>query len=378
MRVKRIGIIKRIFVPIVAFLWSAGMSPALAQSSRAAGSADWDRVVDAAKKEGRVVASIPPSPELRRGMEEAFTKRFGIVVESVPARGGAIIRRIVEESKAGIHYFDLHIGGTESIVKGLLPENVLEPVEPWLILPEVRDAKQWWGGHIWVDNAKRFIYASSAYQTASLWYNSNLLKAEEIRSFDDLLNPKWKGKIGLSDPRTPGSGASIWAYMFLIKGEEYLRRLAGQKLFLTRDLRLLAENLAKERVGIALGIGYSEFLPFKKVGLPVSALPTPKEGLYATGGYGHLTIIKNPPHPDATKVFVNWFLGKEAQEIFSKAMGAPTRRLDVETKWSKDFGVLAAKDGLTLEQFHRMENQSEERIYKVRDPAAALARKLLD
>ena len=59
-------------------------------------------------------------------------------------------------------------------------------------------------------------------------------------------------------------------------------------------------------------------------------------------------------------------------------MGAPTRRLDVETKWSKDFGVLAAKDGLTLEQFHRMENQSEERIYKVRDPAAALARKLLD
>ena len=375
---KRIGIIKRIFVPIVAFLWSAGMSPALAQSSRAAGNADWDRVVEAAKKEGRVVASIPPSPELRKGLEEAFSKRFGVAMESIPARGGAIIRRIVEESKAGIHYFDLHIGGTESIVKGLLPENVLEPVEPWLILPEVRDAKQWWGGHIWVDNAKRFIYASSAYQTASLWYNSNLLKAEEIRSFDDLLNPKWKGKIGLSDPRTPGSGASIWAYMFLIKGEEYLRRLAGQKLFLTRDLRLLAENLAKERVGIALGIGYSEFLPFKKVGLPVSALPTPKEGLYATGGYGHLTIIKNPPHPSATKVFVNWSLGKEAQEIFSKAMGAPTRRLDVETKWSKDFGVLAAKDGLTLEQFHRMENQSEERIYKVRDPAAALARKLLD
>ena len=375
---KRIGIIKRIFVPIVAFLWSAGMSPALAQSSRTAGNAEWDRVVEAAKKEGRVVASIPPSPELRKGLEEAFSKRFGVAMESIPARGGAIIRRIVEESKAGIHYFDLHIGGTESIVKGLLPENVLEPVEPWLILPEVRDAKQWWGGHIWVDNAKRFIYASSAYQTASLWYNSNLLKAEEIRSFDDLLNPKWKGKIGLSDPRTPGSGASIWAYMFLIKGEEYLRRLAGQKLFLTRDLRLLAENLAKERVGIALGIGYSEFLPFKKVGLPVSALPTPKEGLYATGGYGHLTIIKNPPHPDATKVFVNWFLGKEAQEIFSKAMGAPTRRLDVETKWSKDFGVLAAKDGLTLEQFHRMENQSEERIYKVRDPAAALARKLLD
>jgi len=378
MRVKRIGIIKRIFVPIVAFLWSAGMSPALAQSSRAAGNADWDRVVDAAKKEGRVVAAIPPSPELRKGLEEAFTKRFGIVVESVPARGGAIIRRIVEESKAGIHYFDLHIGGTESIVKGLLPENVLDPVEPWFILPEVRDAKNWWGGHIWIDKTKRYIYNFSAYQTASLWHNTNLVKAEEIRTFDDLLDAKWKGKIGISDPRTPGSGASIWAYMFLIKGEEYLTRLVGQKLFIGRDLRLLTENLAKGRVSIVLGIGYSESLPFIKAALPIGALPTPKEGLYTTGGYGHLTIVKNVPHPGATKVFVNWLLGKEGQEIFSKAMGAPTRRLDVETKWSKDFGVLAAKDGLTLEQFYRMENQSEERIYKVRDPAAALARKLLD
>ncbi len=348
------------------------------QPVKAASQGEWDKVLEATKKEGRVVASIPPSPELRKGLEEAFTKRFGIVMESLPARGSTIIRRIVEESKAGIHYFDLHIGGTESIVKGLLPENVLDPVEPWFILPEVKDPKQWWGGYIWVDNAKRFIYAASAYQTASLWYNSDLVKAEEVRSFDDLLSPKWKGKIGLSDPRTPGSGASIWAYMLQIKGEEYLRKLTGQKLFIARDLRLLAENLAKGRISIALGIGYSESLPFIKAGLPVGALPTPKEGLYATGGYGHLTIIKNTPHPNAAKVFVNWFLGKEAQDIFSKAMGAPTRRLDVDTKWSKEFGVLAAKDGLTMEQFYRMENQSEERIYKVRDPAAALARKLFD
>jgi len=91
-----------------------------------------------------------------------------------------------------------------------------------------------------------------------------------------------------------------------------------------------------------------------------------------------LTIIKNPPHPNATKVFVNWLLGSEAQEIFSKTMGAPTRRLDVETKWAKEFGFIPAKDGLTLEQYYKMENQSEKRIYEVRDPAAELARKLLD
>ena len=81
-------------------------------------------------------------------MELTFTKRYGIGVEFVPARGGTIIRRMVDESKAGVQYFDVHIGGTESVITGLLPENVLEPVEPYFVLPEVRDPKQWWGGHI--------------------------------------------------------------------------------------------------------------------------------------------------------------------------------------------------------------------------------------
>ena len=361
---------------------AAGLSfsaPAIqAQATKPAWQAEWEKALEAGRKEGKVVASVPPSPEVRKGLEEGFARRFGLVLESFPARGTTVIRRIADESKAGIHYFDIHIGGTESIVGGLLSENVLDPVEPWFILPEVKDAKSWWGGHIWIDNAKRFIYSFSAYQTAGLWYNSSLVKPEEFRSFDDLLLPKWKGKIGLSDPRTPGSGASIWAYMLHVKGQDYLKKLVAQKMSIGRDLRLMAENLAKGQISVALGIGYSECLPFIKAGLPVHVLPTPREGLYTTGGYGHLTVIKNAPHLSAARVFVNWLLGREGQEIFSKAMGAPTRRLDVDTKWSQEFGALAAKDGLTLEQFQRMENQSEERIYKVRAPAAELARRLFD
>jgi len=351
---------------------------ATARSLDAASQGEWDKVLESAKKEGQVVASIPPSAELRKGLEEAFSKRFGIVLESVPGRGAATIRRMVDESKAGVRYFDLHFGGTESTVKGLLSEDVLTPVEPWFLLPEVKDKKNWWGGHIWIDNAKRMIYSFAAYQTQTLNYNSDLVKPEEIRSFDDYLNPKWQGKIGFSDPRTPGSGASVWSFLLQVKGEEYLKKLVAQKLFIGRDLRLLAESLVKGRVSHTLGIGYTEFLPFLKAGLPVKTLPIPKEGLYATAGYGSLVIFKNSPHPNATKVFVNWLLGKEGQEIFTRSMGEATRRLDVDTKWMKEFGVLAAKDGLTLEQYYRMENQSEERIYKVRDPGAELARKLLD
>ena len=310
-------------------------------------------------------------------MELSFPKRYGIAVEFVPARGSAIIRRMVDEAKAGVQYFDLHIGGTESVITGMLPENILEPVEPFFIVPEVKDPKQWWGGHIWVDNAKRFIYAFVAYQTVSLWSNPNEYKPAEFRTFDDLLNPRLHGKIGISDPRTPGSGSSMWSYMLYIKGEEYLKRLVAQKLFVTRDLRLLAENLVKGKLAVTSGIAYSEYLPFIKASLPVAPLPVPQEGLYATGGYGHLTILKNPPHPNATKVFVNWLLSRDGQEIFSRAMGVGTRRLDVDTRWLKDFGVIAAKDGLTLEQYYKFENQSEDKIYKIREPGATAARKLL-
>jgi len=84
------------------------------------------------------------------------------------------------------------------------------------------------------------------------------------------------------------------------------------------------------------------------------------------------------PHPNAAKVFINWLLSREGQEVFSRAMGQPTRRLEVDTAWTKQFGNIAAKDVLTPKRFFELENQSEEMIRTVQIPAAALARKLLD
>ena len=200
----RMGLIGPMLKKIIVAVMVATAAPSamcvLAQSKPA----EWDKIVEAAKKEGKVVAAIPPSPELRKTMELAFTRRYGIATEFVPARGGAIIQRMVSEAKSGVQYFDVHIGGTESIVTGLLPENILEPVEPFFILSDVRDPKQWWGGHIYIDNAKRFIYNFVAYQTVSLWTNPNEYKPAEFKSFDDLLSAKLQGKIGISDPRTPG------------------------------------------------------------------------------------------------------------------------------------------------------------------------------
>lgn len=354
------------------------LSFAIAQPARPSWQAEWEKTLEAAKKEGKVVVSIPASAELRKEIEKVFKQRFGIEAETFAGRGSAIVRRIVEESKANIHHFDIHIGGSSSLVSGLLAEGLLEPIEPWLVLPEVKDPKSWWGGHMWVDRAKRYIYSFQAYLTEGIWYNATMVKPAEIPSYNDLLDPKWKGKIGFLDPRTPGAGDSTWSFLWMVKGENYLEKLVAQNLLLSRDQRLLADNLANGKIAVVIGLTYYSFLPFVKAGLPVKPLPTPKEGAYGTGGSGNLAIIKNPPHPNATKIFVNWLLSKEGQEIFTRAMGQGTRRLDVDTKWLKQFGVTAAKDKLTLQQYMGSENQSEERLEKVRDPASKVAHKLLD
>jgi iron(III) transport system substrate-binding protein len=339
---------------------------------------DWSRTVEAGKKEGKVVVSVPASAELRKDVERVFKQRFGIEAELNAGRAASIVGKIQQEVKSGVFNFDVHMGGSESMVTGLLAEGILESFEPALIQPEVKDPKNWWGGHIWVDNAKRFIYSSQAYQTENIWYNTELVKPEEFRSFSDLLHPKWVGKIGYLDPRTPGSGTSIWSFLWQLRGEAFVRKLAGQKLFLSRDQRVLAESLAKGKVSLVIGLTYYSFLPFIKAGLPVKPLPNPRDEVYVSGGSGHVTIIKGAPHPNAAKVFVNWFLGKEGQEIFGKAMGQGTRRFDVDTHWLKEFGVIAAKDSLTPDQYPKLENQSEDRVYKVREPAAELARKILE
>jgi iron(III) transport system substrate-binding protein len=339
---------------------------------------EWERTVEAAKREGKAVVSIPASAELRKGIEKNFKQRFGIEAELNVGRAAAIVGKIQQESKSCVPDFDLHMGASESLVTGLLSEGILAPLEPAMILKEIKEPSNWWGGHIWVDNAKRYIYSSQAYQTENIWCNTDFVKPDEIRSLNDLLNPKWSGKIGYLDPRTPGAGASMWSFLWKLKGEDYLKKLAAQKLLLGRDQRLLAESLAKGKIAVVIGLSYYSLLPFAKAGLPVRLVPSARDEIYVSGGSGNVTIIKGAPHPNATKVFLNWFLGQEGQETYSRAMGQATRRLDVDTQWLKEFGVMPAKDTLTPDQYPKLENQSEEKILKTRGPAGELARKLFD
>lgn len=351
-------------------------APASAQSSS---QAEWEKTLAAAKKEGKVVVGIPPNAELRAQVGELFKRKFGIEMEPVAARGAQNASRIISESKGGVKFFDAVITGSGSALT-VLHAGFLELLEPYMLLPEVKEPKQWWGGHIWEDNVtnKRSLYSFIAEaDTGGLWYNTGLVKPAEVHSFDDLLNSKWKRQIGLNDPRIGGSGQSLWSFLWEIKGEDYLRKLVQQELFLSRNMRQIADALARGTLALSIGIGISEFEPHLKAGLPVKELPKPKEGLPASSAFGVVGIVKDPPHPNAAKVFFNWLLSKEGQEFYGKAMESSTRRLDVDTRWLVPYGVRAAKDILTVEEYHRVRNHLEDKVVNVRWPAAKFAEAIL-
>jgi ABC-type Fe3+ transport system substrate-binding protein len=133
-------------------------------------------------------------------------------------------------------------------------------------------------------------------------------------------------------------------------------------MLLLRDQRQLGDSLSKGKVAVTIGLTYYSLAPFIKAGLPIQGLPEVKEGTYTSCGSGALSVVKGSPHPNATKVFVNWLLSKEGQEIYGKAMGQATRRLDVETRWLTENGIRASKDFLTVEENNRLENYGEETV----------------
>ena len=266
--------------------------------------------------------SIPTSAELRKEFESGFQKAFpGIEFELNVARGASNINKIAEEQNAGVRGIDLHIGGTTSIITGLLAHNFLEPVMPSLLLPEVRDPKHWWGGHIWADNAKLHVYSFTAYMTETIWYNTTLVKPEEINSWDSLLDAKWKGKIAILDPRSPGSGESTWAFLSSIKGEAFLAKLAAQEMLVGRNLRQLGENVARGKSAISLGVSYYTYLPFIKAGLPVKPISTIKEGYYAAPGSGNVGLLKNQRPSQCHESFCQLAVSKEGQTASDQGAG---------------------------------------------------------
>lgn len=292
---------------------------------------EWDRIAAEAKKERKIILYMSGGASSTRDpIMEAMKNRFGLAVEAIVGRGGEISARILTERRAGIFNNDVYLGGGTTIVTELKPAGVLDNLEPILLLPEVKEGRYWRTGYVpWLDKDRKAI-AFSAGVLEALTINSALVKREEMVSYLDLLNPKWKGKIVMNDPTTTGRGLAWFAGAADIMTLDYLKRLALQEPLITRDQRQQADWVARGKYPLGIGVQQDIVEQYVGAGAPLE-LVSFKEGGYISGGSGHVALINKAPHPNAARLFINWLLGKEAQTLFSRIEMRFSQRLDVST-----------------------------------------------
>ncbi|SRR5579883_454691 len=315
-----------------------GGEPAV--SGTAAGP-EWDALVAAAREEGTVVVLGPPTTELRRRLPEAFQKRFGINLEYTGQASSDFAARLQAERSAGIYSADVVISGSNSMYEVLAGRGQVEngvmgmlaPLRPALILPEVLDtAKYRMGKLIFMDPAEQYVYRMNNTVNRTVTLNTDAVQPSDIKSWYDLLKPEYRGKIVTYDPTVAGAATNQSAELYLNLGADYARRLyVDQQPFVTRDHRQSADLLARGTYPIALSLEQQEVGRLTEEGFHVSVLQNPPESPDSlSAGFGHLGLLDRAPHPNAAKVFVNWLLSREGQQLWEDAQRQVSVRNDLD------------------------------------------------
>lgn len=297
---------------------------------------EWEKVLAAAEKEGQVNIGGPPGDIYRLALMEMFQKRYPkIKVEWDGAEGRVKIPRILRERQSGIFNLDLYIGGSGSPLAALKPIGAFDPLRPELILPDVFDDKKWHSGLNagFVDQEKRFIYAFDGTTQDLVYVNWDLVSKSEFKSFKELLDPKWAGKIVWEDPRREGSGLNTSLLFFLSYGEDFLRKLlTEQKIVFTLDRRQLAEWVVRGKypIGISLPEDHLKIFLEKGLGKNVQPIEDPTLMKAYSQGFGSVAVFNRRPHQNAAKVYLNWLLAQEGQSSWvTNSFGRNSRRVDV-------------------------------------------------
>jgi iron(III) transport system substrate-binding protein len=297
-------------------------------------SKEWEKTVQAARKEGQVSVYI----YRYEAVLEAFRKEYPeIKVVSVTGTGRDMGSRVLSERRAERYIADVFSSGANTNFNTLYKARALDPVKPALILPEVVDESKWYGGeHRYADPEGKFIFAYLANpSSAQLSYNSNLASLREFKSHWDLVHPKWKGKIVSLAPADPGLGATMqFLYYHPELGPEFIKRFfGGMEVTFSKNFRQMTDWLAQGKFAVCMGC--KDALRAKKQGLPVEDFDTTawKEGASFSTGGGSLSLMNRAPHPNAARVFINWFLSPKGQ-IALQRLADPddppnSRRIDI-------------------------------------------------
>ena len=286
--------------------------------------AEWQRVIEAAKKEGQL--SLYGGQEITHpDIIAAFNKEYSFIkITSASGRAADMMTRIVAERRAEKYLADITASGPNG-PRMLYLNKILDPIAPTFILPEVTDTSKWYGGKHWYadpENGYLFMFEGTIV-SSGLSYNTKLVQPDEIKSYWDLLQPKWKGKLLAQDPRSAALATPVLIlYHRAGLGSDFLRRFYGESdVTLFRDRRQGTNWLATGKFPLCHLC--REIDKAQQQGLPVNELPPEKlkeGGTVGGGGSSVIALINRAPHPNAAKLFINWYLSRQGQSIWQHVM----------------------------------------------------------
>lgn len=283
---------------------------------------EWEKTVEAAKREGQLNVYIGGWEAVVES--GAFQKAYpDIKVNVVGGRAGEVARRILAERRAGKFLADVSSEGIGSNYRVLHLAKSFDPVKPALLLPEVTDESLWYQGkHRYIDPEGQFVFRYvGTPQQGNIAYNTKLVNPKDVHSLWDLLDAKWKGKIIARDVRVPGPGTAPMRFYYhhSALGPAFIKKLFGEmEVTLFRDFRQSIDWLASGKAGLCFFCADTD--KAKAQGLPVDEFANFKEGAPLVSQYGTLGLLNRAPHPNAAKVFINWFLSREGQLALQRAL----------------------------------------------------------
>ena len=261
--------------------------------------------IAAAKAEGKLVfycgACSAAAPETAK-IIKLFESKYGIPVEFLETAPGAMQERIRTDVATGRRIADVSMqGGTStyflSKIGALQPHGELPNMKALTMTLNVPDEVPAWS----------FVFG--------MLINTNLVPpGQEPKSWKDVLDPKWKGKILAADFAAPGAGTTFFDLMKRTYGVEFHEKLAKQDVVVGRELRQNQRRIGLGEFAIYLNETVSD--ANRPKGLPYKMI-VPEEGAYFTPV--SLAVVKGAPHPNAADLFLNFMLDQDTQLIYAES-----------------------------------------------------------
>lgn len=305
---------KLLHITLMALILTAGPFFATACASETA-------VIDKAKEEGKLVAYLAMNAADAVTVQASFEKKYPqIKVELVRMGAPSILQRILTESRSGKVIADVVLGF--GFVHFELAQQKLlaryDSPERKSYVSQFKDPAGYW------TNVMPIVH--------TIAYNPKLIANTELPTrYADLLLPKWQGKIGLNSNNLMFLAAMI-SHFGRDAGIDYLQKLAGQAPQVRAGGTLLATLVAAGEFPLGLSINENNVENLKLKGAPVDWLK-PADPFY--GELVPIGIMAGASHPNASRLFIDYVLSKEGQELF-RNMGKIPARADVEPKINLD------------------------------------------